>query len=404
MNPIVLEGATLIDGTGRDPIANSVVVLDKGRIAAIGAATERVNYPTDARILKVKGKWLIPGLINCHDHIFNKGIRKVLPGVPTSYIRDAITQRPDMYLVLEAAYNALQELREGVTATRDLGSRHGMAIQLRNAIADGFAIGPRVLACGEAVCMTGGHFYMYSRQADGPDGVREAVREQLHAGADCIKLMASGGLTSLPKENPGQVQFTVEEMRAGVEEAHKRERLVAAHAQATQAVRNSLEAGVDSVEHGFLMDESTTHLMQQLGVSFVPTVNVPFNATRRYRNAGDMQLADYMEKNVLGPHRDAFRRAADKGILIGAGTDSAGFLFDEMKIMVDFGFSPAEALAAGTRNAARICGIANDAGTIEAGKFADIVILEQNPLSDILALQQVTGVVKGGELLEVNWK
>jgi imidazolonepropionase-like amidohydrolase len=153
------------------------------------------------------------------------------------------------YLVLESAYQALRELYQGVTTVRDLGARHGIAVHLRNAIADGLVPGPSILAAGAAVTAKGGHFHVASCQADTADETRRAVREQLHAGADCIKLMASGGLVPVPN-NKRSVQYSVAELRAGVEEAHKPAKLVAAHAQAGQAIRSAVEASVDSIEHG----------------------------------------------------------------------------------------------------------------------------------------------------------
>ncbi len=400
MGSLVLHNAVIVGGDGGHSVVDATVVVQNGRIGAVGSREEALPVPDTGPVLDLTGKWLIPGLINCHDHVFNKAVRNVRAGLPLADSRQKIFNKPDLYLVLESAFNVLQELHQGVTTICDLGSRRGMAIQLRNAIVDGLVLGPRILAAGEAVTMTGGHFYMVSRQADGPDEVRKAVREQLHAGADCIKLMASGGLTSLPSENPGQEQFTVEELQAGVEEAHKAGRRVAAHAQATLAVRNAVEAGVDSIEHGFFLDDDTVRVMRKQGTHFVPTLNVPINVVRQMRVAGDLDLVDYMEREVLAAHRDAFLRAADAGLLIAAGTDSAGLMAEELETMVDFGLSPAEALATATRDAAVVCDINSDTGTIEPGKLADMVILNENPLHDIRAVRNVVGVIRGGVLFE----
>src|SRR5690606_5902213 len=209
-----------------------------------------------------------------------------------------------------AAINAQTVLTQGVTTVRDLGSRAGIAFAARDAFASGLTWGPRVLAAGQAVTMSGGHFARHSFETDGVVGVRAAVRRQVADGADCIKLMASGGLTGFPKEKPGHVEFGIEELSAGVEAAHAAERLTAAHAQAPEAIANAIEAGIDSIEHGFLMQPARAATLVERGVAFVPTLNTLVNTIEGMRVAGDSDLADVLEREILPGHQTAFKAAA----------------------------------------------------------------------------------------------
>lgn len=385
-----------------DAIQRGVVDVDAGvitRVASIDDSSSLLDDASGRHVIDLRGHWLAPGLINCHDHLFNKRVRHAIPGVSMGELRRRINGQSDSLLAIEALRNAGEQLHNGVVAVRDLGVRNGIAFAVRDAINSGYATGPTILSAGSPVTMTGGHFVAMSVEADGPDAVRHAVRRQIHEGADCIKLMASGGLTGLPKERPDRVQFTVDELRAGVEEAHKAGRLVAVHAQAKQAIRNAIDAGADSVEHGFYLDADLAEEMRERNVSFVPTINVPWNAVRRSRIAGDDELADYIEANVVKFHREAVNIAAEAGVQIGAGTDSPGVMAEEIELLVECGLSSHDAFTSATIAAAQICGIGDQAGSIEVGKRADLVVTARNPQTEVSTLREVQRVfMKGREV------
>lgn len=383
-----------------DAIQRGVVDVDAGVITRVESIDDNSPVLDDAsgrHIIDLRDHWLAPGLINCHDHLFNKRVRQAIPGVSMGELRRRINGQSDSLLAIEALRNAGEQLYNGVIAVRDLGVRNGVAFAVRDAISSGYATGPTILSAGSPVTMTGGHFVAMSVEADGPDAVRHAVRRQIHEGADCIKLMASGGLTGLPKERPDRVQFTVEELRAGVEEAHKAGRQVAVHAQARQAIKNAIDAGADSVEHGFYLDADLAEEMRERHVSFVPTINVPWNAVRRSRIAGDDELADYIDANVVKFHREAVKIAADAGVQIGAGTDSPGVMAEELELLVECGLSPQDAYTSATIAAARICGIDDLVGSIEVGKSADFIVTTQNPQADVSTLRDIQWVFMKGQ-------
>ena len=186
-----IVGATLLDGASASPLGDAIVLTENDRIVQVGTRATISPLPAEAIVLDASGTWLLPGLINCHEHIWDKALRFTPPGPDQAQHRAHMATAPDMPRVLMAAFFARQELAQGVTTIRELGAPHNLSIHLRNAIEAGYVEGPRILAAGEAITMTGGHFHPFSRQADGADGVRLAARELLAAGADLIKLMAS---------------------------------------------------------------------------------------------------------------------------------------------------------------------------------------------------------------------
>jgi imidazolonepropionase-like amidohydrolase len=238
-------------------------------------------------------------------------------------------------------------LRAGVTTVRDVGATEGLSIDVARVVELGVLPGPRVIAAGRAIAMTGGHGWFLRREADGAEAVRHAVRSELKAGATCIKLMASGGVYGHAEE-PGSPQLTVAEMHAGTEEAHKAGRRVAAHAYSAEAIANALDAGVDSIEHGSFIDRDTA---------------------RRMRASGH-------------PH---------------------GTLPEELRLMVESGASPIQALCFGTSAAADLPGLGDEVGSLEPGKRADLLALDGDPTSAILALREVRLVVRDGSGVEEKY-
>ena len=261
METLVLVGATLIDGTGAEPVRGRAVVVEGDRITQVvhGARAPR------GRRIDLSGFTLLPGLINCHVHLCF--------GAEADPVR-ALKDEPPALTALKVLRRAHETVEAGVTTVRDLGGREYVELAVRRAIAEGLFPGPRILGAGRPVCMTGGHGNFVGREADGPDDVRKAVREQLKAGVDVIKLIATGGVMT-PGVEPGSPQLTLDEMRAGVEEATKAGRRTAAHAQGSTGIADAVEAGITTIEHGIFLTDEIIAAMKRRGVFLVPTLAAP---------------------------------------------------------------------------------------------------------------------------------
>ncbi|MBI4588515.1 MAG: amidohydrolase family protein, partial [Candidatus Rokubacteria bacterium] len=249
MDPLILSGAMLVDGSGTEPVRGMAVVVEGTRIRAVVA--EGAAPP--GTLLRLDGLTLLPGLINCHVHLCLGG-----EADPLSPLRE----EPPALTAIKATVRARQTIEAGVTTVRDLGGREYCEFAVRRAIAEGLIPGPRIRAAGRGICMTGGHGWWFGREADGPHEVRKAVREQLKAGADVIKIFATGGVMT-PGVEPGASQLTPDEIRAAIEEATKAGRRVAAHAQATQGIAHCVEAGITSIEHGIFLTEDLVARMKR---------------------------------------------------------------------------------------------------------------------------------------------
>ena len=257
----VLTGATLIDGNGGEPIADSAVYVKGERIAWAGSAADLPAEARDAKRVDVSGKWLMPGLIDAHIHICYNGSESVF----------ALLEKHRDELVLEAVDICKRTLSQGVTTVRDVGGEQFIEMSLRNAINRGFIEGPRMKLSGRVISMTGGHAHFIAREADGPDEMRKAAREQIKAGADLVKLMATGG-TATPGQDIHASQLTVEEISAVTEVAHMMGRHVAAHCHGTGGIRNCMLGGVDTIEHGTYLDDETADMMVANGAQLVLTL------------------------------------------------------------------------------------------------------------------------------------
>ena len=405
--PLALERVSLVDGTGAKPIHGATVLVRDGVIRAVLSPGEAEHLGAEYLRIRLDGSWLMPGLINCHDHLMNKSLAQQPSGssanVSVRAWRTGLFLRSPGFQALESARNAQAQLAQGVTTVRELSgpavkdtNEPGYTnVDLRDAIAGGLS-GPRVLACRLAVAMTGGHgFPWYAlRQADGPHEVRKAVREQIRGGADFIKIMASGGLSNYPKERPDTIEYSVEELSVAREEAHRSHRRITAHAIADQAIRNCIAAGIDTIEHGFLASEESVRQMADAGTSFVPTVSVILRAS-----TGESELAA-LAQSLVKSHRSAVKLAQSLGIDIGVGTDSRATMVEEMANLVEeYHLPPLVVITAATAVAARICGL-TDVGVVAPEKRADLLLIGQDPVANLReALQDVRAVVKNGRLV-----
>jgi imidazolonepropionase-like amidohydrolase len=387
-----LVGGRLIDGTGGAPMEDAVVVFEGDRISTVGVA-DATTIPIGAEVMDVTGKTVLPGLINCHSHFCLDG---------SSDPATALKQRSFTENVLIAAQHAEAALRAGITTVRDLGGWEGVDLGLKKAINDGLIPGPRMLVSGKMLCMTGGTAHFIGREVDGPDEARKGAREQLKAGADIIKVMATGGVMT-PGVDPGSAQLTFEELRAAIEEAEKAGKLTASHAQGTTGIKNAVRAGVDSIEHGFFLDAEAIDMMLERETFFVPTLAAMYEVIERGPEFGIPAFAIEKAQRASGAHLDSFRRAREAGVRIAAGNDGGTpfnrteNLASELERMVAAGMSPLEALATAHRAAAQLLRLAEQIGSVEPGKLADLVVLDADPQADISALRQVHMVIKAGQ-------
>jgi imidazolonepropionase-like amidohydrolase len=399
MPEYVLTGFRLIDGTGAAPLADAALHVRAERVVWAGA---RADLPAEAQSAEQRdlgGKWVIPGLIDAHIHICWNGRESVF---------DLVHKDRDL-LILEAVDTVRRILATGTTTVRDIGGQDYIEMAIRKAINTGWIAGPRMRTSGKVISMTGGHGHYIAREADGPDEVRKAAREQIKAGADTVKLMATGGAAT-PGQDVMASQLTVEELAAAVEAAHAMGRTVATHCHGTGGIKNSVLAGVDSIEHGTYLDAETADLMVERGAALVLTLGVaqpdpdtvPPNALAEYQRLEKI-FAVITERTL-----ESIRIAREKGVLIGSGSDAGGnplaphdfSMARELACLVDGGFSPLEALTIVTRNNARILRWENDLGTLEAGKLADFVVLNADPLADINNVRAVAAVYRGGVLIQ----
>ena len=393
---IAIRQARILDGLGRR-LERGTLVIEDGRITAVGPA-EDIRVPPGTRRIDGRGLTVLPGLIDCHVHLCLGAEADVVAAVE----RDSST-----LTLLKAAELARRTLEAGFTTVRDVGFRDHAIFALKQAIAAGVTPGPRILAAGVAICMPGGHARFIGREAAGVDAVRAVVRDQLAAGAEVIKVIASGGVLT-PGTSPDQAQMTVEELTAAVEVAVAHGRHVAAHAHGASGMKNALCAGVHSIEHATLMDDEAAEMMIQRGVFMVPTLSALATTAACPVGCGIPESARTKARNMVKQHEKSFRAALRRGVPIALGTD-AGTPFNhhgenaqELERMVTLGMDPMQAIMASTSGAARLLGIGQNIGSITEGKQADLVIVEGNPLRNIKLLLQkdrIAGVAQSGRFV-----
>lgn len=380
---IVLRGGTVVDANGS---RRADVAIDGDRIVDVG---ELADGKGDEE-LDVGGAFVAPGLIDAHVHL-------------------AFDARPDVstYRIegtYDGAYRTAANLRRaaeaGVTTVRDLGSWGSMATDAARAVEDGTLVGPRVIAAGEAVTMTGGHGHWFAREADGPDEVRKAAREQLKRGATVLKCIATGGVLTT-RSRTGRPELTRAEIEALVDVARANDVPTAAHAHGVEGIVNAVEAGIDSVEHGTAADDDAARRMADRDVTWVPTATALHGIVDAGTDAGIPGEAVRKAERALETFDDAFEHARDAGVTVAMGTD-AGTPFNrfadiptELELLVEHGLSPREALEAATVHAAALLNL-ESVGVIEPTYRADLVVLDRNPLEDASAWQDPTRVFSAG--------
>ena len=388
---LVLSGARIIDGTGADPVRGRSVVVEKGVITAV---VEDARAPRGNGV-DLAGHTLLPGLINCHVHLcFGAEADPVRP----------MREEPVALTAIKALLRARETALAGVTTVRDLGGREYVELAARRAIQEGLIDGPRIVAAGRPVCMTGGHGHWLAREADGPDDARKAVREQLKAGADVIKIIATGGVMT-PGVEPGSPQLTLEEMRAAIEEARKAGRRTAAHAMAATGISDAIAAGITSIEHGVYLTEEIVAHMRRDGTFLVPTLNAPAAIATGGLAAGIPEYMVRKSEQVVPPHVASFQLAHRAGVRIAAGADSGtplnfhGSLLPELTLMVKHGMTPLEAIRSATATAADCLGLGQALGRVAPGYAADLIAVAGDPAERIEALGDLRLVLVNGRII-----
>ncbi|MEP4484397.1 MAG: amidohydrolase family protein [Halioglobus sp.] len=405
--PSMIYAGTLIDGKNKT-VRNDVTILIEGdRIAAI---EDGFIEHDDVELIDLSDRTVMPGFMDMHVHLDGE------LNPPASYSEDYFMNSAD--IALRATVYARRTLEAGFTTVRDLGTADiGALLGLRNAINKGYVEGPRIFAAGKSIATTGGHAdptngIRYDLRGDpgpedgvinGADDAYKAVRQRYKDGSDVIKLTVTGGVLSLAKsgDNP---QFTDTELEAIVSASQDYGFVVAVHAHGAEGMKRAIRAGVDSVEHGTYMDSEAMKLMRKNGTWYVPTISAGKWVGELAEEDGKLPAVVRPKAAAVGPQiQGTFAQAYKNGVKIAFGTDSGvsphGLNAREFTYMVEAGMPPMEAIKSATINAATLLGVEEDLGSIEVGKYADIVAVEGDPLEDISVLERISFVMKGGEVV-----
>src|SRR5215469_8000000 len=401
-------GDALLDPETEQLTPGAVVLIDGGRVLAAGPR-DRVAVPADAARVDAEGLTLLPGLIDCHVHLRSRGNGRDLA--------EQLATPPSLWW-LNAVPAARATLEAGFTAVRDAG---GTPAGVRMAIERGFFPGPRLKVAVTALSQTGGHTDQHfpcgvnltpalpdvpNPVVDGVDPMRQRVRETIRAGADWIKLCTSGGVLS-PSDLPQHATLTLEEIRAAVEEAAAQGRKVMAHAQANAGIKNALQAGVATIEHGVWLDGDAIEMMLDGGRALIPTLVAPLWVIRHAEQGRMPSWAAEKGRAVFEDHKGSIRLAIESGVTVAFGTDTGvgphGSNGEEFLLLNDLGMSHADCLRAATTVAARVVGWEGRAGTLAPGAFGDLIGVPGNPLHDLTLVARpdnVQLVVKDGEVVK----
>jgi len=408
---IVLKAARLFDGKSKTLAQNGVVIVQGNKIVDAGS---NLPTPTDSQVIDLGDATLSPGFMDGHTHLTldfsgNYNERR-LKEVDLNVSEQAILATRYARATVEAGFTTVRDL-----GSRFVGSKEFVDVALRNSINKGVIVGPRMLVATYGIGATGGHFdptsgfrdMLFGHEpdfsqgiADGPDAIRKAVRFEVKNGADVIKAAVSGGVLSLADE-VDTPQLTPAEMAALVDESHRLRKKVAVHCHGDQAAKEAIEAGVDSIEHGSFMKPETLTLMKNKGTYLTPTLMATEWIMSKIDNYPPALQAK--AKAAAAARSDMFRNAVKMGIKVSFGTDAAVFPHGqnakEFKVMVDLGMQPIDALKTATGNAADLFGIAQKTGTLEKGKFADVIAIPGDPTADITATERVSFVMKEGKII-----
>ncbi|ASN06059.1 metal-dependent hydrolase family protein [Virgibacillus necropolis] len=408
MTKTIIKNGLLIDGNGGEPEKGSVVVVEGEQIVYVGAES---NYSAtgDETVVDAEGGTILPGIIDTHVHMM----------MEFSPIAERLAT-PFSFMYYKAAKHLETTLHAGITSVRDaLGADLG----IKKAVEDGLIAGPRLQLSINALTITGGHGDGYTvsgittdilpsdypgmpnGKCDGVEEVRKKTREMLRAGAEVIKVHATGGVLSAT-DHPEFTQFSMEELKVIVEEGRFRKGVkVMAHAQGAEGIKNAVKAGIHSIEHGIFIDDEAIELMKENGTFLVPTLLAPVAVLETAKDVGMPDTAIEKSKEVIEHHKASIAKAHKAGVKIAMGTDAGvmkhGTNLRELGLMADIGMTPMETIVASTKTAAECLGWEDKVGTLEQGKLADIIVVKGNPLEDIYSLannETVQVVIKNGKI------
>jgi imidazolonepropionase-like amidohydrolase len=392
---IALIGGTVVDLNGGAPLRDAVVLVEGEKIVAIGPADE-ISVAAGVEVVDVTGTWLIPGLMNMHLHL---GI--VLPGKMAA----ELANETEGELTLRMAQSARESLQAGVTTIRLTGEQKHGDLALKKAIRKGQAHGPRIFSSGESLIITGGHGSEHGvTYDDGPYELMKAARREISAGASWVKILISGGIAT-DGGDMSKALMTPEEINAVVDAAHRFGARVAAHSGSSEATDIAIDAGIDSIEHGYFLDRAVLRKMKKHGTWLVPTIVVSQPATAPFfERIGSPQWYLDRRDSAGKAHWKSLQTAIEEGVNIALGTDQlpaepndgTTATAREAQYYVEAGMTPLQALRAATIEPARMLGADHEIGSLEVGKFADIVAVDKDPSEDITALRNILFVMKGG--------
>lgn len=400
---ILIKAGRLIDVRNGRVLTDQAILIEGDRIKEVGPVQAVSSHaPASARVIDLSNSTVLPGLIDCHTHLTFDPSHNGYAALGISVPREA----------LYGAKNAKVTLEAGFTTVRNVGASGYSDVALRDAIDAGDVPGPRMDTAGPGIGVTGGHFdnsllapeFHFSSEAiaDGVPAAIAKVREEVKYGADVIKISATGGVLS-KGDSPEATQFSDEEIRAIVTEAHRLGRKVAAHAHGAAGIKQAVLAGVDSIEHGSFIDDEAIRLMKEKGTYLVPTLYLMDWFLENYQR---MRVPEFMvdkAKVVMPAARLNIARAFTAGVKVAFGTDAAvyphGLNAREFAVMVKLGLTPMQSIQAATINAADLLGWSDRIGSIEAGRFADIIAVNGDPLTEVSALEHVSFVMKGGQVV-----
>ncbi len=404
----ILKAARLIDGNGGAAAERAAILLEGDSIRRIGTS-ETVQAPEGASVreLDYGDATIMPGLVDSHVHLI---------GIGDGRAGDELVTLPDEVLTVQAAQNVRRHLHSGVTTARDCGAKNRTTFALRQAVEMGILPSPRLVLAGRPVAIIGGHLSYFGIQATGADECRAATRQLIKEGADFIKITATGGSTRT--SHPLRPSFDVEELSAICEEAHKFGRHAAAHCASSQGMANVLDAGIDTIIHGVHKDPDgadtyrpeISERIAESGVFVNPTLGGAVTRIRQLEDMGDLSAEQRAELDMARAasevRMDQFARMRDAGVVMSAGSDSAwgnyrmGDFQTEIEAHAMAGMSNMEAIVSATRDAARSCWIADQVGTLEPGKQADVLVVGGNPLEDLSDLRRVADIFLAGERVD----
>jgi imidazolonepropionase-like amidohydrolase len=411
----VVHAGTLLDRPGMAPRKSATLLIRNDRIEAVRdgfvEASAFEGAPADARVIDLRGRYLLPGLIDSHVHLTSDrgGVDRLLAEVKLGVAEKAY----------EAAVNARKTLIAGFTTVRNLGDDDGVTLALRDAIAAGKMPGPRIIDAGTSISTTSGHgdptlgyrtelhaaLDSHGNLCDGVESCRRAVRQQVSRGVDVIKIAITGGVNS-PIGAGVERQMFEDEARALVDTAHLYGKKVAVHAHGATGVNLALEAGADSIEHGTLLDDRSIELFRKSGAYYVPTLSTINGYIERLRTNPDAYTPEVRAKIEWrrSGTGQALARAYPKGVKIAFGTDAGVSLHgrnaDEFELMVKHGMTPGDAIVAATTNAADLLGVSALVGSLEPGKQADLIAVDGDPLADVRTLKRVSFVMRAGRTFQ----